>query len=69
MTNDNFSIIINNLNRTYDNSSKRLMYQICHHSCKLDMRAVDSKCALLKASFMYFYMTDYNNLLNVSVVN
>lgn len=66
MTNGNFSIIVNNLNST---TLQRLMYQICHHSFKLDMRATDAKLALLKTSFMYFNTTNSNSLLNVSVMN
>lgn len=66
MINGNFSIIVNNLNNT---TLQRLTHQICHHSFKLDMRATDSKLALLKTSFMDFNTTDSNSLLNVSVMN
>lgn len=45
-----------------------LIYQIYHHSFKVEMTALDSKLALLKTSLMYIYMTDSKSLL-VSVMN
>jgi len=48
---------------------QRLIYQIYHHSFKVDMKDLDSKLALLKTSLVYIYMTDSSSLLNVSVMN
>lgn len=68
MTNDNFSVMVNNLNSIYDTS---LGVYISNISSLFQSR-YDSywpKIALLKTSLMCFYMTGSNSLLNVSIMS